>query len=78
MERLIELMVTNPRNRFHIPMTDDYSIWDLEQEFTVDPNEFLTKGIATPFTGEKLFGVNYLTVKEGNIVYQHSLIKGGN
>ncbi|MBQ9987392.1 MAG: dihydroorotase [Erysipelotrichales bacterium] len=78
MERLIELMVTNPRNRFHIPMTNDYSIWDLEQEFTVDPNEFLTKGRATPFTGEKLFGVNYLTVKEGNIVYQHSLIKGGN
>lgn len=78
MERLIELMVTNPRKRFNIPMGDDYSIWDLEQEFTVDPSVFLTKGRATPFTGEKLFGVNYLTVKDGNIVYKHSNIKGGN
>ena len=36
----------------------------------VDPNEFATKGRATPFTGMKLCGVNYLTVQNGKIVYQ--------
>ena len=69
-ERLTELLVTAPRARFGIPLGDDFSVFRLEEEFTVDPDEFLSAGRATPFAGEPLFGVNYLTVVNGKVVYQ--------
>ena len=70
MERLKELMVTNPRERFGIPLEDCWSVWDLNEEITVDPKNFKTKGRATPFDGWKLFGKCMLTVCDGMIVYQ--------
>ncbi len=71
LERLIELLVVNPRKRFNIPMKKgDYSVWDLDREFVVDPGEFLSMGRATPFEGWRLSGVCLLTVKDGKAVYQ--------
>ena len=70
LEHLIRLMAINPRERFGIPMGDDWSAWDLTKEFTVDPAEFLSAGRATPFEGERLIGENLLTVCDGKIVYQ--------
>ena len=71
MERLLELLVINPRKRFNIPFKkNDYSVWDLDREFTVDPEEFLSMGRATPFEGWKLSGVCLLTVKDGKAVYK--------
>ena len=70
-DRLIELLVINPRKRFGIPFSEnDYSVWDLGKEFTVDPDEFLSMGRATPFEGWTLNGVCLLTVKDGKVVYQ--------
>ena len=70
MERLVELMAINPRKRFNIPLGDSFSIWKLDEEFTVDPADFASKGRSTPFEGEKLFGVNLLTVYNGQTVYK--------
>ena len=70
LKKLIELMAINPRKRFGIPMGNDFSVWDLSKEFEVDPEEFLSKGRATPLTGMKLFGRNLLTVKDGEIIYK--------
>ena len=70
LEKLIELMAINPRKRFGIPMGNDFSVWDLSKEYTVDPEEFLSMGKATPLAGEKLFGENLMTVKDGQIVYK--------
>ena len=70
MERLMELLVENPRKRFQIPLGLDFSVWDLSQEYTVDPTEFVSMGKATPFAGMKLFGRCLLTVCDGNIVWQ--------
>ena len=73
MERLMELLVVNPRKRFGIPYAaDDWSVWDLDREFTVDPKEFRSMGRATPFEGWKLSGVCLMTVKDGKIVYQNN------
>ena len=69
MEQLMELMSTNPRARFNLPMGNDFSIWDLDAEYTVDPADFLSMGKATPFTGTKLFGKCLMTVCDGKIVY---------
>ena len=69
LEKLADLLCYNPRERFNIPLGNDFSVWDLSQEFTVDPNEFLSLGRATPFEGEKLFGKNILTVANGKKVF---------
>jgi len=69
-DRLIELISSAPAGRFGIDMGDDYSIWDLNEEFTVDPSEFLSMGKAQPFTGWKLFGRCIKTVCGGKTVYE--------
>ena len=71
MDRLMELLVFNARKRFNIPLkNNDYTIWDLDREFTVDPRDFLSMGKATPFEGWKLNGVCLMTVKDGKVVYK--------
>ena len=69
MEKLMELMCINPRERFGLPMGEDFSVWDLTAEYTVDPADFQSMGKATPFTGTKLFGKCLMTVCDGNVVY---------
>jgi len=70
MQKLVDLLAVNPRKRFEIPMGNDFTVWDLSKEFTVDPADFLSKGKATPFAGWQLQGECVLTVCDGNIVYK--------
>lgn len=69
MEKLMELLVVNPRKRFGIPLGNDFSIWSMEKT-VVDPEDFLSKGKATPFAGWEIFGKCLLTVYNGNIVFK--------
>ncbi len=70
LEKLVDLLAIQPRKRFGIPMGSDYTVWDLNQEFTVDPAEFLSMGKATPFNGWKLFGTCMMTICDGDVVYR--------
>lgn len=84
LEKLIELMVFNPRKRFGIGFNGgednyimlngervgDFSVWELSEEYTVEPKEFLSKGKATPFEGKRVFGRNKLTVCGGRVVFE--------
>ena len=70
MEKLMELLVENPRKRFGIPMGVDFSLWDLDAEYEIDPNEFVSMGKATPFAGWKVNGRCIATVCDGKVVYQ--------
>ncbi len=74
LEKLVDLLCVNPRKRFGIPMGDDFSVWDLNAEITVDPDKFLSLGRATPFAGEKLFGRCVLTVCNSEKIFIHSEI----
>jgi dihydroorotase len=69
LEKLMELLVYNPRKRFGIPLGTDFSIWDLNKEFTVNSDDFISLGKATPFEGDRLFGECIKTVCNGNVVY---------
>ena len=69
MDKLMELLVINPRKRFNIPLGNDFSIWDLEASYTVDPADFLSMGKATPFAGWTVQGKCMATVCDGKIVY---------
>ena len=70
MEKLMELLAYNPRKRFGIPLGNDFSIWDLEEQYTINPEDFLSKGRASPFTGRPVYGRCLLTVYQGNAVYK--------
>ena len=72
MERLVELLVDNPRKRFDLPLGLDFSVWDLNTAYTVDPEEFQSMGRATPFTGMELYGRCLMTVCDGQIVWQEN------
>ena len=72
LEKLIDLLVTNPRKRFGIVDDDSYSVWDLNEEYVIDPKEFLSKGKATPFAGTKVIGRCFFTVCNGKIVYNRN------
>ena len=69
LDKLIELLAINPRIRFDIPLGNDYTVWDLKSEETINPDEFLSQGKATPFEGKKVFGKCMLTVCDGKEVY---------
>ena len=70
MAKLLQLLVTNPRERFGIPLGNDYSIWDLNAEYAIDPKEFVSMGKATPLAGWKVFGRCMATVCDGKVVYK--------
>ncbi len=73
MQRLIELMCINPRQRFNIPLGEDFSVWDLNVKSKVNPDEFLSMGKATPFEGQELYGECLLTVCGGKVVYKKEI-----
>ena len=70
LEALVALLSDRPRERFGLPLGDDWSLWDLEQEYIIDPADFLSKGKASPFTGRRVFGKCLQTVFEGHTVYE--------
>lgn len=70
LDRLIQLMVDSPRERFEIPLSDDYTVWDLNSKYLIDPDDFLSKGRSTPFEGMEVYGRCLLTVCDGKTVYK--------
>ena len=69
MDRMEDLLIYNPRSRFRIPLGDDWSVWDLTEEWQINKSEMLSMGHATPFDGWRVSGRNYLTVCDGKIAY---------
>ena len=70
MDRLVELLCINPRKRFGLSLGCDYSVWDLEASYTIDPKDFVSQGKATPFTGWQVNGQCMATVCDGKLVYK--------
>jgi len=71
METLLERMVYAPRKRFGIPLNEgDCSVWDLTEEYVIDPEAFVSKGHATPFAGWKVFGRCLKTTCGGKTVFE--------
>ena len=68
LEKLLGLMSYAPQKRFGIEL-DGFTVYDLENEYTIDPSSFCSKGRSTPFDGKKVFGKCIATVSNGNIAY---------
>jgi dihydroorotase len=81
LERLLDAMSTAPRRIFRLErllhcgrndsMVGDQVVIDLEEEFTIDSGNFLSKGKATPFEGWRVRGKVLQTVHHGTIVYNN-------
>ncbi len=70
LEKLVSLMTDAPRRRFGLPeRADDYTVWDLNAETVIDPEDFLSMGRATPFAGRRVSGRCLRTVHRGRTVY---------
>ncbi len=76
MEQLLKLLVTNPRKRFRIPATTDFSIWDLRQSYFIDPDSFQSQGRATPFEGRRVWGKCMATVCDNRLVWLEKVRNG--
>ena len=70
LKTLLDLMVYNPRRRFGIGLHNDFSVWDLNETYRIEPERFCSMGRATPFAGWEVSGRNLLTVCNGKAVYQ--------
>lgn len=69
LNKLLELLCVNPRRRFGLPLGTDYSIWNLNAAYAIDPKGFLSKGRATPFAGWQVNGKCIATICDGKLVY---------
>ncbi|MBR2929680.1 MAG: dihydroorotase [Clostridia bacterium] len=69
LERLVELMSTEPRRRFGITSDVGFTVFDLGEEYEIDPSEFLSMGKATPFLGKRVRGRCLTTVYNGEVVW---------
>jgi dihydroorotase len=49
----------------------DLTIFDPDEEWVIDPNEFRSKGRNTPFAGMKVKGKVKYTIVGGNIIYDY-------
>ena len=75
LEKLVELMNTNPRNVFKIGTEikvgekADLTVYDLEENYDIDPSTFVSMGKATPFEGNHVYGRCKMTICGGREVF---------
>lgn len=75
--QLIEFLTIKPAEAFNLPYGKieigapaDLVLVDLEKDKSINPDEFLSKGKNTPFTGWNCQGWPVMTMVEGNIVWK--------
>lgn len=70
LDKLLVLLCDNPRKRFNLPQ-NGFSVWDMNAEYSITSDDFLSMGKSTPFAGERVFGKNLITVCNNKIVYKN-------
>lgn len=78
LEKLLSLMTDKPAKAFGLkncgylePGAEaDIAIFDLRNETKVREEDFFSKGVNTPFTGNKVYGETVMTLVSGQVVYQ--------
>ena len=76
LEQLIAWMHKNPMERFQVgtPLAPgepaNLTVFDLDRDYSIEPQTFQTQGRSTPFSGTKVWGVCKLTMVNGNIIWE--------
>ncbi len=81
LEKLIHLMHDAPAKRFGlggditVGADADFTVYDLNEKYIVDPDTFQTKGRFTPFFGAEVYGRCRMTVRKGMEIWKSSTVK---
>lgn len=76
LERLMELLSVNANQRFNIGSEikvgnkADLTVFDLNEKYTVNPNDFLSKGKSTPFENMEVYGKCKMTICNGKVAWE--------
>ena len=69
-------MTTNPSEILHLAggrmalgVPADLTIFDPDEEWIIDPEQFVSKGRNTPFAGKKVKGRVKYTIVRGKVIY---------
>lgn len=81
LKQLIEFLTVKPAKAFGLPYGElkagapaDIVLIDLDEEKEINPDEFLSKGKNTPFSGWSCQGWPALTIAEGKIVWEKGVV----
>lgn len=77
-EQLVEWMSIQPAEIFNLKAAGqlevgdvaDLTVMNVEDEYEIEEADFASKGINSPFIGQKVYGQTQLTMVAGKIVYQ--------
>ena len=74
---IIRRMTTNPSDILHLPkgrmslgVDADLTVFDPDEEWVIDPEQFASKARNTPFAGRTVKGKVKYTIVKGEIIYQ--------
>ena len=77
---IIRRMTVNPagilqisKGRLSLGCDADITVFDPDEEWTVDPEQFASKGRNTPFAGRKVKGKVKYTIAGGRIIYRDGM-----
>ena len=76
LEKLVELLSINANKRFNIGSEiqigekANLTVFDLNEKYKVNPDEFISMGKSTPFEGTEVYGKCKMTICNGNIVWE--------
>lgn len=78
LEQLLQWMIVQPREAFNLPGQSeltvgapaDLALFDIAHAHTITADEFLSKGVNTPFIGETIYGQTVLTLVDGQVAYK--------
>lgn len=77
LSHLVKLLCENPRERFNLGkgkiaegQAADFTVFNLEESYTVNPDEFLSMGKSTPFEGDTVWGRCKMTFANGALVWK--------
>lgn len=75
MEKLVDLMSTNPRNIMGLEAvrtggSADLAIFNLAADYRINPDLFVSKGHSTPFAGYRVQSECVMTIRRGEVVYR--------
>ncbi len=81
LEKLVDTLYKNPRERFGLAAcaleeelakeNPTFAVWDLDREYKIDPEKFLSMGRSTPFDGWSVKGRCMMTVVDGKIIQEY-------
>lgn len=76
LEKLVELMSVNPSKRFGLDIAIEdgknanLTVFDISEEYKIDPDEFLSMGKSSPFIGRKVYGKCLMNFTNGKLVWK--------